>query len=102
MTSYAEKLLTACFAANGIDPEVASRAARICMKFDEATERVPADRDAAFERDARIVELRGQNVDGKPMTCRMIALRLSVDPRTVFRVIRTHQRRRRAVLRIAI
>lgn len=54
----------------------------------------------AVERDAQVYRLRGQRVNGEPMTAVLIGQRLTLARSKVFEALRRHQARRRAVLRL--
>ena len=97
-----EAFLAQAFAAKaGMDQREATEACAVFIAISEAMGLITAARLEAVERDAKILDLRGTVVDGKPVTCRVIALRLGMSRVAVHEAIRRHQRARREVLRRA-
>ncbi len=94
--SYAQQLLTECFAAGGMDLELAARAAELALATCVAAGLVASDRLDVWEREARIYHLRGQRV-----TAVVVSVRLQVSLRSVFEATKRHQKRRRAALKAA-
>lgn len=75
----------------------AEQTARLCIRLMLAMGITNPARLEQWERDAHAYDLRG-----KGMTCSVIARRLGVDSRTVFRIMGGHQALRRAALKVAI
>lgn len=92
MSHYLQDLLAEVFRAEGsLDPD---RTAARALEALQRVEVLPAAEVERFERDARVYELRGQGL--RPS---QLVDRFGISRGQVFKMIRRHGQRRRAVLR---
>lgn len=91
---YAQQFLVDCLVAQGTDPKVAEAAVLSIWALEVAAEINPLKPDA-WDRDARIYDLRGQR-----LTSPVLAVRFRLHPVQVFKIVRRHGKRRRAALRL--
>lgn len=96
MTSHLARLLADHYATAGMDRDEALRLAEATIGTLVAAEALQAGHVEAWERDARIYELRGQG-----LAASVIGLRVSLSRARVFDAVRRHGKRRRAALRAA-
>jgi len=95
MPSFAQQLISDCLVAQGEDRSKADRVAAFVMEVLPAAGIVKQTDAEAFERDARVYQLRGSR-----LTAVVISERVGLCRSKVFEAIRRHAKARRAVLRM--
>lgn len=88
-------------ARTGKDQSEAAEACAVFLAISQAMIPMLARALEATERDAKILDLRGKMVDGKPVAWRVIALRMGISRVGVYDAVKRHQRARREALRRA-
>lgn len=94
MGTFANKLLTDCFTAQGMDPAMAAHVASSFMETALAAEIIERHTLELWERDAMIYHRRG--VGSRPSE---LTVGFTMSRAAIFRIIRRHSKRRRAALR---
>lgn len=94
MGTFATKLLTDCFTAQGMDPAMAAHVVSCFMETALAAEIIEQHTLDLWERDAMIYHRRGVGTLSSALT-----VGFTMSRATIFRIIRRHSKRRRAALR---